>query len=48
MTKPKVVAVYDDESLMKSPLGSNEGSSSGLLDTSEECVALRAEHAKNH
>ena len=45
MTKPKVVAVHDDhssddESLMKSPFGSNEGSSSGLLGTSEERVAL--------
>ena len=45
MTKPKVVAVHDDdssddESLMKSPFGSSEGSSSGLLGTSEERVAL--------
>ena len=51
MTKPKVVAVYDDdssddESLMKSPFGSNEGSSSGLLGTSEERVALRAEQQR--
>lgn len=51
MTRPKVVAVYDDdssddESLMKNPFDSNEGSPSGLLGTSEERVALCAEQQR--
>lgn len=51
MTRPKAVAVYDDdssdeESLMKNPFDIIEGSPSGLLGTSGERVALRAEQQR--